>query len=142
MKNTLTARLDLIAAALCLVPSAGFLLAWHMQVAEMRKAMAGLGGRAVSLDGDQFLAAPRQALEALDGFFGLGLSQAQLDAAARSLDRDVKTGAGGAGRQSRDAGAQRVEQALGGKLDEVIDRAARASGFDPAAPVLADPLVW
>jgi hypothetical protein len=119
-------------------------LAWQMQMAEMRKAMESLGDRAVSLDGDRFLAAPRQALGALDSFFRLGLDPVGLDAAANGdlLSRDVKTGGAGAGRATRDADALRIEETYGHTLDRVVAWAARASGCDSAADVLPNPLRW
>jgi hypothetical protein len=118
-------------------------LAWHMQVAEMRKAMAALGERAVSLDGDAFLAHPKGTLSALNGFFGLEIDRAPLEAAvdAGLLAHDVKTGGAGAGKAARDAEADRIERQLGPKLDQIVDWAARASGFDPTAPVLPSLLV-
>lgn len=128
---------------LCLTDLQMAALAWHMQVAEMRKAMETLGERAVSLDGDAFLADPKRALAALNGFFGLELDAAALDARLDQglLARDVKTGGQGAGKAARDAEALRIERELGPKLDQIVDWAARASGFDPSAPVLPRPLL-
>lgn len=127
---------------LCLTDLQMAALAWHMQVAEMSKAMAALGDRAVSLDGDAFLADPKRTLEALNGFFGLELDPAALEAAVDGglLVRDVKTGEAGAGKAARDAEAERIERELGPKIDQIVDWAARASGVDPAAPVLPNPL--
>jgi hypothetical protein len=104
--------------------------------------MAVLGGRAASLDGDAFLADPKPALAALNRFFGLELDPAALDASVDGglLGRDVKTGAAGAGRAARDAEAERIECELGPSLDRIVDWAARASGFDPSAPLLPNPL--
>lgn len=128
---------------LCLTDLQMAALAWHMQVAEMRKAMAALGERAASLDGDAFLADPKGALAALNRFFGLELDAAALDARLDQglLARDVKTGGEGAGKAARDAEAERIERELGARLDQVVDWAARASGLDPAAPVLPRPIV-
>ena len=129
---------------LCLTDLQMAALSWQMQMAELRQAMAGLGDRAVSLDGDRFLDAPRQALGALDGFFGLGLDPASLDAALAGglLGRDVKTGGAGAGRAARDAAALRIEAELGEKLDKIVAWSARASGLDPAQDALPNPLRW
>lgn len=129
---------------LCLTDLQMAALAWRMQMAEMRNAMVRLGDRAVLLDGDRFLAAPAPALGVLDQFFGLDLAAERLaDALAGGLlSRDAKTGGDGAGRDARDASAARIEAELGDRLDRVIAWSARASGLDPAADGLPNPLQW
>ena len=103
-------------------------LVWHMQMAALQSAMAKLGDRAVSLDGDTFLRRPREALEALDEVFDLGLGSGELDqrAVTAALGRDVKTGAAGAGLERRKAEAEKVERLLGSHLDALVEWAARA----------------
>ena len=114
-------------------------LVWHMQIAEMRRALAALGDRACSLDGDVFLAQPAAALDALSRFLGLDLTSGR--EVEDLLAGDVKTGAAGAGKAARDAEAERVEQAFGSKLDQIIDWASRASEFNPAELILPAPLL-
>ncbi len=103
-------------------------LVWHMQMAAMQSAMATLGERAASMDGDAFLLRPHESLEALNAFFQLGITSDELDhrASASALDRDVKTGAPGAGLDRRQAEARGVEQALASHLDTLVDWASRA----------------
>jgi hypothetical protein len=112
-------------------------LVWRMQMSAMQDAMAALGERAASLDGDVFLQRPRDALEALDTFFGLGLAPKELDrrATASALSRDVKTGASGAGLDRRQAEARGVERTLAAHLDSLVDWVTRASpGGNPTLP--------
>jgi hypothetical protein len=102
---------------------------WHMQMATLQSAMAMLGDRAASIDGDAFLRRPREALEALNGFFGLNLGSDEMDrrASASNLDRDVKTGAPGAGPDRRRAEAEGVERTLAAHLDTLVAWASQAS---------------
>jgi hypothetical protein len=104
-------------------------IVWHMQMATIQSAMTMLGQRAASLDGDAFLHRPREALEALDGFFDLKLGSDELDrrASAPSLGRDVKTGAPGAGLDRRVAEARDVERTLAVHLDSLVAWASQAS---------------
>jgi len=54
-------------------------LAWHMQIAHLRRAAALLGPeRAASLDSAAFLADPKAALSAVDAFFDLGLGETHI----------------------------------------------------------------
>jgi hypothetical protein len=57
-------------------------LAWQLQMAAFMRASAVLApGRAVALDGADFLAAPRATLRALDAHLALGLGDAAIDTA-------------------------------------------------------------
>ena len=104
-------------------------LVWTMQMSTMHAAMAALGPRAASLDGDVFLKRPREALEALDDFFRLDLGSNEMDrrAGASALSRDVKTGVQGAGVDRRGAEAREVETTLAAHLDALVEWAARSS---------------
>ena len=109
-------------------------LVWRMQMTAMQTAMASLGDRAASLDGDVFLERPHAALAALDSFFGLGLGAEAVEALATgpTLSRHVKTGAEGAGRAQRMAEAEAMEARFGAHLDTLQRWARETSGVADA----------
>ncbi len=118
-------------------------LVWHMQIAEMRNAMAMLGQRAASLNCDDFLANPKGALAALDGFFDLDLGAARIDAVAASdlLKRDAKNtdAAYDGARRASEAGD--TAKMLGTDLPRVIEWSYGAAPETPKGAPLPQPLV-
>jgi hypothetical protein len=105
-------------------------LVWRMQMRAMQTAMASLGDRAASLDGDMFLERPREALTALDGFFRLGFGADAIQDLTNGprLGRDVKTGADGAGVGRAPAEADSVEGRFAAHLDSLVSWANETSG--------------
>lgn len=99
-------------------------LVWHMQVSVFQDAMArAKPGQIAWLDGDDFVRRPKQALRAVDDFFGLGLGQAFTDATATGplLTRDAKDQSRNYGASLRAQEARKTAQSLGRELDSIID---------------------
>lgn len=99
-------------------------LVWQMQVAAMQQAVAAHGpARFAWMDGDAFVARPREALAAVDGFFGLGLGEAHVEATANGplFRRDAKDSAQAHGPGRRRKEAERIARQLGSELDAIVD---------------------
>lgn len=104
-------------------------LVWHMQVAEFRRSRD--PARSAALNCDDFLAHPRATLEKLNGFFGLGLSASQLDAALSLLGRNAKDANESFSAERRAAEANDVVKMFGGELDTVVEWSYRACPETP-----------
>lgn len=104
-------------------------LVWHMQIAEFRRSH--VASRSAALNCDEFLAHPRETLEKLNIFFGLGLSAAQLDAALPMLARNAKDTNESFGAERRAAEASETARMFGSELDTVVEWSYRACPETP-----------
>jgi len=104
-------------------------LVWHMQIAEFRRSRD--ASRSAALNCDDFLVHPRETLEKLNGFFGIGLSAAQLDAALPLLARNAKDTNESFSAARRAAEASDAAKLFGGELDTVVEWSYRACPETP-----------
>jgi hypothetical protein len=104
-------------------------LVWHMQIAEFRRSRD--VSRSAALNCDEFLAHPREMLEKLNVFFGLGLSATQLDAALPLLARNAKDANESFNAERRAAEASDAAKVFGGELDTVVEWSYRACPETP-----------
>lgn len=115
---------------------------WQLQMANLRSAAALLGDRARSLDSAAFLADPKAALNALDGFFAIGLGKAVIARTVTGPDfrRDPKTQAG-FDAVHRAQAADAAARALGADLDRIVDWSFKVCGWAEPGAGLANPLL-
>lgn len=104
-------------------------LVWHMQIAEFRRSRD--ASRSAALNCDDFLVHPRETLAKLNGFFGIGLSAAQLDAALPLLARNAKDTNESFSAARRAAEASDAAKLFGGELDTVVEWSYRACPETP-----------
>jgi hypothetical protein len=98
-------------------------IAWHMQIAEFRRSWAEMEAcRVASLNCDTFLAHPRRALEALDGFFGYGIGGQAIDGVVNGpvFSRHAKLPQAPFGTDQRRMEQERARKLLGADLDRII----------------------
>jgi hypothetical protein len=119
-------------------------LAWHMQIAEIRRSWLGIAsGRAVSLDCDAFLAAPLEALVKIDAHLGLGLGRDALEEAISgpAFSRHSKgTGTAFGAANRRTEHAETAAQ-LGRDLDEIVAWSYKLCETTPRGAPLPNPLI-
>ncbi|HTT84127.1 MAG TPA: hypothetical protein VMF67_11640 [Rhizomicrobium sp.] len=119
-------------------------IVWHMQIAEFRRALAGLPpGSAVSLDCDALLAAPEECLQRLDEFFALGIgTQALRDIVAGPLfRRNAKTGEDFFDASRRRAEHDNITKAMGRDLIRIVMQSYEICRTTPQTAPLPHPLV-
>lgn len=97
-------------------------LVWHMQLAQFRRAIAGLGARAASLDCASFLADPEAVLGKLDRFFGLDLGASHIAEVVNGpiLSRNAKDESQSYDAEARRREAEAVARRIGSDLDRVV----------------------
>jgi hypothetical protein len=118
-------------------------LAWQLQMADLNRTAQTLGRRCRSLVSTAFLASPEAALNALDGFFGLGLGP---DAVAERVNgpaftRNAKSGRGVFDGDARAEAARTAIAALGADLDRLVEWSFRACGWAAPDASLPQPLL-
>ncbi len=97
-------------------------LAWHLQIAELRRSWPG-DARAASLDCDAFLNDPAGTLEKLDAFLELGLGSEQIEGAVGGplLTRHAKSPEHRFSPQAREEQAREIRRRLGTRLDHLVE---------------------
>jgi hypothetical protein len=118
-------------------------LAWHLQIAEMRRSwMAFGGGRAVSLNCAAFLKEPQETLTKLDGFFELGLGAEHIRAVTEgpALTRHAKSPEHAFSPQMRADEEREVRRRLGANLDRVVEWSYRMCPTTPKGAPLPNHL--
>ena len=115
---------------------------WHLQIEEFLRHWNLLGDRARSLDCDALLDAPRETLEALNGFFGLDLGEEHI---ADVVDGPLFHYQAKRPGVAFDAGRRRAEydaiaQRLGADLDRAIAWSYDARPSTPRGAPLPQPL--
>lgn len=118
-------------------------LAWHLQIAEMRRSWTAFGGgRAVSLNCDAFLKEPMETLTKLDGFFELGLGAEHMRAVTEgpALARHAKSPDQPFSPQMRADEDREIRLRLGSNLDRVVEWSYRMCPATPEGVPLPDHL--